>query len=179
MRSFKQFAIITLAAILVSVGSANAQSGSKQGIERQVQKRILTLPNYEVLDYIGYTVDGDTVTLTGKVRNATNKKSTERSVKDIPGVARVINNIEILPVGGYDEGIRRSLYRELSSTANLSRYLWPTNPSVRLIVDRGKIFLEGYVANRGDYNLMNIAANGVSGAFSVTNNLKIDRGRAN
>ncbi|HKX82716.1 MAG TPA: BON domain-containing protein, partial [Pyrinomonadaceae bacterium] len=73
----------------------------------------------------------------------------------------------------------RSLYRELSRTANLSRYLWPTNPSVRLIVDRGKIFLEGYVANRGDYNLMNIAANGVSGAFSVTNNLKIDSGRAN
>ncbi|HEV8593811.1 MAG TPA: BON domain-containing protein, partial [Pyrinomonadaceae bacterium] len=99
--------------------------------------------------------------------------------KSIPGVARVVNNIEILPVGGFDEGIRRSLYRQLSNTGGLSRYLWTVNPSVRLIVDRGNISLEGYVANKGDYNTMNVVAHGVPGAFSVTNNLKIDSGRAN
>lgn len=179
MRSFKQFVVISLAAVLLSFGSAYAQSGSQQSIERQVQKKILKLPYYEVFDYIGYEVNGDTVTLTGKVLNGTNRKAAERSVREIPGVSRVVNNIEILPAGSYDERIRRSLYAQLSRTGGLSRYLWPTNPSVRLIVDNGHISLEGYVATRGDYNAMNVVAHGVSGAFTVTNNLKVDSGRAN
>lgn len=179
MRSLKHFLILTLAVLFISFGSANAQSFSQRSIEQQVNHKILKLPYYEVFDHISYQVNGDTVTLSGKVRNATNKKSAERSVKDIPGVARVVNNIEVLPVGGFDESIRHSLYRKLSNTGSLSRYLWTVNPSVRLIVDRGNISLEGYVANKGDYNTMNIVAHGVPGAFSVTNNLKIDSGRAN
>jgi osmotically-inducible protein OsmY len=179
MRSLKYFSILAIAVLFISFGSASAQSGAQQSIERQVQKKILKLPYYEVFDHIAYSVNGDTVTLSGKVRNATNKKSAERSVKTIPGVARVVNNIEVLPVGSFDESIRHSLYRKLSNTGSLSRYLWTVNPSVRLIVDRGNISLEGYVANRGDYNTMNIVAHGVPGAFTVTNNLKIDSGRAN
>jgi osmotically-inducible protein OsmY len=49
------------------------------------------------------------------------------------------------------------------------------NPSVRIIVDRGHVELEGYVANRGDYNLLNILANGVPGVFSVNNKLVVGK----
>jgi osmotically-inducible protein OsmY len=162
--------------IALSFVPAEAQSSSaSKPIEEQVRKKILKLPRYEVFDSIGYRVDGNTVTLFGKVRNATNKDDAEDSVKKIPGVARVVNNIEILPVGGFDESIRSRLYQRISDSGGLSRYLWPTNPSVRLIVDRGHVELEGYVASRGDYNTMNILAHGVSGVFSVTNNLKVDR----
>lgn len=179
MRSFICYSILALAMLTVSFGSASAQSsGSAQGIEREIQKKILRLPYYEVFDYIAFSFDKGTVTLTGKVLNGTNKKGAERVVRDIPGVTRVVNNIEILPGGGFDRNIRLSLYRELSRTG-LGRYLWPTDPSVRLIVDGGRISLEGYVANRGDYNLANIIANSVPGTFSVTNNLKVDRDRAN
>ena len=135
------------------------------------------LPRYEIFDAIKYEVNGDTVTLTGKVRNATNRKDAERSVAKIPGVRRVVNEVKILPVGNFDESIRVRLYRTLANSGGLSRYLWTTNPSVRLIVDRGHVTLEGYVDNRGDYNTMNILAHGVSGVFSVTNNLIVDRER--
>lgn len=179
MRLFKRFVALSLAMIALSFVSVNAQSSSaSRPVEEQVRKSILKLPRYEVFDSIGYKVDGGTVTLFGKVRNAVNKKDAERSVKRIPGVTRVVNEIEVLPVGSFDESIRAQLYRRLSASGGLSRYLWPTNPSVRLVVDRGHVSLEGYVANRGDYNTMNILANGVAGVFSVTNNLKIDRERA-
>lgn len=172
---------LSLLVTALSFATVNAQtfsaSGSTRAIEDQVRKKILMLPRYEVFDSIGYKVDGDTVTLFGKVRNATNKGGAERSVKKIPGVARVVNNIEILPVGGFDESIRARLYHRLSDSGGLSRYLWPTNPSVRLIVDRGHVSLEGFVATRGDYNTMNILAHGVSGVFSVDNNLIIDKER--
>jgi len=181
MKSLSKFIAFGLAIIAFSFASANAQSytsaGSTRSIEDQVRKKILKLPYYEVFDSIGYQVNGDTVTLFGKVRNATNKKSAERSVAKIPGVNHVVNNIKILPLGGFDESIRVRLYNTLAETGGLSRYLWTPNPSVRLIVDGGHVFLEGYVANRGDYNTMNVLAHGVSGVFTVTNNLIVDKER--
>ena len=182
MKSFRNYLALGLAIISVSFVSANAQSFSSAGatrtMENQVRKRILKLPRYEVFDSIQYRVNGDTVTLYGKVRNAVNKGDAERSVKRIPGVVTVVNEIEILPLGGFDESIRARLYETISRTGGLSRYLWTVNPSVRLIVDRGHVSLEGFVSSRGDYNTMNIVANGVSGVFSVTNNLIVDNERA-
>ena len=49
------------------------------------------------------------------------------------------------------------------------------NPSIRIIVENGNVTLEGYVSNKGDYNLANILANGVSGVFSVKNNLVVGK----
>lgn len=136
------------------------------------------LPRYEVFDHIGYKVEGSTVTLYGKVINGINKSDARNRVAKIPGVSEVVDNIELLPPGRFDNVIRRNLYRSLANTGGLSRYLWPTNPSVRLVVDRGHITLEGFVANQGDYNTMNIIAKSVPGTFSVTNNLVINNERA-
>jgi hyperosmotically inducible periplasmic protein len=181
MKSYRSYIALLVAVFAFSIASVNAQvSDTKSGrtVEQNVRRQILKMPRYEVFDFIGYQVNGSTVTLYGKVRNAINKSEAENRVEDIPGVTRVINEIEILPVGSFDESIRRNLYVRLSRTGGLSRYLWTVNPSVRLIVERGHVYLEGYVANKGDYNTMNIIANGVSGVFSVTNNLKIDNDRA-
>lgn len=182
MKSYRSYIALLVAVFAFLVADANAQgySDTKSGrtIEQNVRRQILKMPRYEVFDYIGYTVDGSTVTLYGKVRNAINKSEAKNRVEDIPGVTRVVNNIEVLPLGSFDESIRRNLYVRLSRTGALSRYLWPVNPSVRLIVDRGHVTLEGFVANEGDFNTMNIVAHGISGVFGVTNNLKIDRGRA-
>jgi hyperosmotically inducible periplasmic protein len=182
MKLLRGFIALILATGVFSVVSVNAQTfaspSSPRAIEDQVRKKILRLPRYEIFDAIGYRVNGGTVTLTGKVRNAVNKKDAERSVARIPGVNNVVNNIEVLPLGGFDDSIRVRLYQTLArSGGGLSRYLWPNSPSVRLIVDGGNVSLEGYVSNRGDYNTMNILAHGVSGVFSVTNNLVVDRER--
>ena len=177
----RKFIALSLAVMALSFATVNAQSfsasGSTRAIEDQVRKKILMLPRYEVFDAINYRVEGDTVTLTGKVRNAVNRKDAERSVARIPGVNRVVNNIEVLSLGRFDDSIRVRLYETLSRSGGLSRYLWPTNPSVRLIVDGGHVTLEGVVASRGDFNTMNILAHGISGVFSVTNNLVVDRER--
>jgi hyperosmotically inducible periplasmic protein len=133
------------------------------------------LPFYEVFDHITYRVDGNTVILSGKVLNASNKKGAEHAVKRIDGVVNVVNNIEYLPFGGYDDTIRRQLYANIANMAGLSRYLHPVNPDIRLIVERGNVTLEGYVSNQTDANLARIAANSVPGVFTVTNNLVIDK----
>ena len=156
----------------ISLGIVSAQTATA-GIERQVEKSINKLARYEVFDYIDFDVHGGVVTLTGKVRNAINKSEIEGRAKRIEGVTDVVNRIELLPVGSFDERIRGDLYATLSNSGGLSRYLWPVNPDVRLIVERGHITLEGSVYNQGDYNMMNIVARSIPGSFSVTNHLKV------
>ncbi len=144
------------------------------GIERSVFKHLIKLPHYGVFDHIAYSVEGDTVTLFGKVANARNKKDAERAIKKVAGVDRIINNIEMLPPSLFDNRIRRQTLRTLAGKG-LLRYLRGPNPSVRIIVDGGRVELEGFVATRGDYNLMNILANEVSNVFSVKNNLIVEK----
>src|SRR5215218_4135308 len=120
MRLIRSFLVLILAVGAFSVASVTAQNfaspSSPRVIEDQVRKKILKLPRYEIFDAIGYEVNGDTVTLNGKVRNAVNKKDAERSVAKIPGVNRVVNNIEILPLGGFDDSIRVRLYQTIAGS---------------------------------------------------------------
>ncbi len=182
MKKINKLLALSIAVLAISFVSVDAQTysgdASAMKMESDVRKQILKLPYYEVFDYIDYSIQGNTVVLDGKVRNATNRKAAEAAVKRVSGVEVVVNNIEILPVGGFDDRIRNGLLRSMANTSNLSRYLWPVNPSIRLIVDRGHVTLEGIVANETDVNLANIAARSVSGVFSVTNNLVVDRENA-
>jgi hyperosmotically inducible periplasmic protein len=152
-----------------------AEKVENKDIEQQVFKQILRLPYYGVFDSIGFQVEGHKVILNGKVARSRNRKDAEYAIKRIAGVDEVVNNIEVLPLSSFDNSIRIRLLRTYNRSAGLFRYLQEPNPSVRLIVERGHITLVGYVANRGDYNLMNILANGVSDVFSVKNNLIIEK----
>ncbi len=181
MQFIKSFLVLTtviLGGFLTEISAQTYVNGksSGQGIERKVFKQLIKLPDYGVFDHIAYQVDGDTVILSGKVFKTLNKKAAERAVKDIDGVARVVNNIEILPLSPFDDSIRLRLLKTFArSGGGVFGYLREPNPSVRLIVEGGKVTLEGYVANRGDYNLFEILANGVSDVFSVQNNLIVEK----
>ena len=181
MKYLKSFLVLTVVITggFLTVASAQTYVSGKpttQGIERKVFKKLLRLPYYGVFDNIGFQVDGDTVTLSGKVAQARNKKDAENAVEDVEGIGRVVNNIEVLPLSPFDNSIRFRLLKTFAARGGgIFRYLQEPNPSVRLIVDGGHVTLEGFVATRGDYNLMNVLANGVSDVFSVKNNLIVEK----
>jgi hyperosmotically inducible periplasmic protein len=180
MRVIKYFLILTITILgfsFTDVQAQKSQMAQLQGIERKIFKEIIKLPNYGLFDHIAYKVDGGTVTLYGKVYSLGTRKSAERVVKRIAGVDRVINNIEDLPPSSFDNSIRYQIVREFTARGgSLYRYLQEPNPSIRIIVDGGRVTLEGYVGNRGDSRLANILANSVPNVFQVTNNLQIERG---
>jgi hyperosmotically inducible protein len=86
----------------------------------------------------------------------------------------VVNNIEVLPLSSLDDSIRRQTYRAVFNTAGLYRYAMGANPSIHIIVNRGQLTLEGVVNNKMDSQLAYMAARRVFGAFSVTNNLRLE-----
>jgi hyperosmotically inducible protein len=153
----------------------SAENPAEAKIGKEVRHEILMLPWYSLFDDLEFTVQGRTVTLSGFVisEHATTKSDAENIVKHIEGVDQVINNIKVLPPSPLDTRVRQQVYEALSRTGGLSRYFWEAAPSVHIIVENQRVTLAGFVINEGDKNLATIAANGVSGVFQVTNNLRV------
>ena len=155
----------------------NAPAISGRGadrVAREVRHELVMLPYYGVFDNLAYKVDGSTVTLMGQVTRPTLKSDAEKVVKDIEGVEHVNNNIEVLPLSPNDDRIRLAVYRAIFRDTSLSRYGLQAVPPIHIIVKNGHVSLEGVVANQADKNIANIRANGVSGVFGVTNNLRVE-----
>jgi hyperosmotically inducible periplasmic protein len=154
---------------------ASNQNKQPHDLADQVRHKLVMLPYFGVFDNLAYRVDGNTVTLFGEVVRPILKSDAENAVKHIEGVAQVVNDIKVLPVSMFDDQIRRAEYRAIFSYAGLYRYGMGTVPSIHIIVDNGHVTLIGVVSNEADKNLAGIRANGVPGAFSVTNDLHVER----
>jgi hyperosmotically inducible periplasmic protein len=164
---------ILLATLLVA--SFATSYGQNERLIREVRHELVMLPYYGVFDNLAYRVDGDRVTLFGEVVLPSLKTDAERVVKRIEGVAFVQNEIEVLPPSPNDDRIRRRVYRAVYSRGPLQRYSLMAVPPIHIIVKNGHVTLVGAVANEGDKNIANMAANGVSGVFSVKNELQVDK----
>ena len=175
-----------------------AQQQAVEKIAEQVRKQIVTLSVYGVFDNIYFGIKGgDTVVLYGKASRPILKSSAEKVVKQIQGVKNVDNQIQVLPVSPNDDRIRVHVYAAIYRYAPLQKYsstrgrVGPGGPSVarmaggitndppigwhaiHIIVENGNVTLFGVVDNDGDLALAEMRANGVSGVFSVTNELQV------
>ena len=185
MNTFKKY-IFTLAAIFtISVTGVFAAAADKNevqnlsGLEKKVRRELLSASWEPVFDHLSFQVSGNTVTLYGQVLNPSTRKRAERFVKEIEGVSQVINNIEVLPLSGFDNSIRHQAVYALANQGGLYRYLQGNNPSLRIVVNRGRVTLEGIVNDETDKRLAFFAVNGIPGVFSVTNNLRTEKGGRN
>jgi len=169
----KLMSFLALVVLVGSVVTVSAAPSTPQGTMTKVRKELVTLPYYGVFDNLEYKVEGDTVTLYGQVVKPTTRKDAERRVAKIEGVDHVINNIEVLPPSRFDDSIRARTYRAVFRSGGLYRYAMGANPSIHIVVKNGRVALEGVVSNRMDSQLAYMAATGVPGVFSVTNNLKV------
>jgi len=173
----RRFAICGAALVIFAAVSFAQSEKGEQRIIREVRHQLVTLPYYTVFDNLSYKVAGDTVTLEGEVVRPTLKSDAERVVKGIEGVEKVVNNLEVLPLSPNDDRIRRAVYRSIYSKPGLDQYSMRAVPTIHIIVKNGHVTLTGAVAREMDKQQAGVAANTVSGVFSVTNNLKVDNGK--
>jgi hyperosmotically inducible protein len=143
-----------------------------KSLEASVQSELLKLPYYGVFDYLAFQVDGNEVTLTGDVSWPVLKSDAERAARNVKGVERVTNHINVLPVSPQDDRIRLATYWAVYGHSSMARYRLDPNPPIRIIVENGHVTLKGAVDSEMDRNIAYLQARGVPGAFSVTNNLQ-------
>ena len=180
MRSTVLKGLLIVAALVFTQATSFAQAQLNPRIVREVRHELVTLPYYGVFDWLEFEVQPNgTVVLRGQVVRPTTKSDAGGRVKEIDGVANVVNEIDVLPLSPNDDRLRVALYRQIyGSNSPLFRYAHQSVPSIHLIVNRGHATLKGVVATRNDANLANIRARSVPGLFSVKNELTVESERA-
>jgi hyperosmotically inducible periplasmic protein len=152
-----------------------ADARLEQRLSKEVRHELNMIPQFTVFDNLAYRVDGGTVTLFGQVRDGIVKDSAEARVKHLEGVERVDNQIEILPASFNDDRIRGQVARAIFNDPRLFNYAIQPTPPIHIIVKNGHVDLEGVVRTQAEKDDAFIRANGVSGVFSVQNNLQVEQ----
>jgi len=170
-------ALVTTVAVVMPVAANPANTADDVNTIKKIRKELVTLPFYGVFDNLAFKYEEGVVTLYGQVSRPTLRKDAARVVERVTGVDQVINKIEVLPLSGFDDQIRIAVYRAIYRQPGLDRLAIQAVPPIHIIVKNGNVTLEGVVPNKGDATRAFIAANGVSGVFSVKNNLRIENSK--
>ena len=165
--------IAALTVVLALSAPAWAADRKELQVVRDVQKQVLTYPQFSIFDAIHMQVDNGTVLLTGKVTMPYKKNDIEKRVAKIDGVHQVVNNITVLPVSQFDDELRFRIARAIYGNSNFWNYGSMANPPIHVIVENGHVTLDGVVISNTDRMLARSIASSF-GAFSVTNDLKTD-----
>lgn len=176
MKKLAAVAIVFLSFLLVVPAGASAgQAAKPSDLEEAIIKALWNLPRYNVFDNLAFTIDeGNVVTLVGQVVFPILKQEAADRATKVPGVVKVVNKLEVLPLSENDDFIRIRAYRALFGTSDLYRYGMGPNPSIHIIVKGGHITLEGVVRTKSDADLALLSVRGILGALSAKSNLKIE-----
>ena len=126
-----------------------------------------------VFNAITVSVQNGVVTLGGEVFGPPDRDSAISLVDDQPGVKGVVDHIQVEPLSPADNRIRLAEQRAIYGNSSLNLYALDRGNPIRILAVNGHVTLVGVVNSQGDKDIAGLAANGVSGVFSVTNDLQV------
>lgn len=150
-----------------------AEKRSDTDLLGALEDAVLRYPYYSVFDAVGIEVQQGAVRLTGSVRSIDRKKDIERRIAETPGVTALKNDVSVQAASLFDDDLRRVLYRRIYGDDRFVQYSVGANPPIRILVDRGKVTLVGWVVSRTEQQLLGHIARSTS-AFSVTNLVNVE-----
>ena len=140
------------------------------------------LSNKLAYDRVGYgilfnnltlDVQNGIATVGGDVHDYPSRDSALAIVETTPGVKDVVDNINVLPTSQFDDDSRIRVAQAIYGDPALQKYaLNPAKP-IRIIVDNGRVDLEGVVDSEMDKTIAGTRAKTVPNIFSVQNNLVV------
>jgi hyperosmotically inducible protein len=167
-------ALVAALALLVVAGPASAQITVR---DRVVFDKIVDQVNrytqYTIFDSISASVDNGRVILSGWVTMPYKRDDLEQRVRRVDGVVAVENAIGVLPVSIFDDELRFRIARAIYGNSSFWQYASMVNPPIHIVVNRGRVALEGVVNSNVERMLARSLATGF-GAFEVKNLLRTD-----
>ena len=169
------FARFVAPVIVMLAMSAPAWAADQEDLQifRDVSKQVLRYPQFTIFDSVNAWVDEGIVTLTGKVTMPYKRSDIEKRIAKLDGVKSVKNDISVLPVSMWDDELRVRISRAIYGNSTFWQYGSMANPPIHVIVENGRVTLEGVVNSNVDRMVARSIASSFD-AFSVTNNLKTD-----
>ena len=174
---FVSLIAITTPAFAATITEATAAEQTPERKDLQVFNDIADQVNrytqLTIFDSISASVDNGRVVLTGWVTMPFKKDDLERRVRKVDGVLTVDNKIGVLPVSQFDDELRFRIARAIYSHSSFWNYAAMANPPIRVVVNRGRVTLEGVVQSNVERMLARSLASGF-GEFELKNELKTD-----
>jgi hyperosmotically inducible periplasmic protein len=151
-----------------------ARFRNDQEVANEISKDIRSHVYFDVFDWVEGKVNNGVVTLTGAVREPWRKQEYGNIAEDVLGVREVNNQIKVLPTSIYDDQLRLATARLIYNDPRFARYANRANPPIHIIVDNGRITLEGAVNSQVEKQLIGALVRSGTLSFDVTNNLSVD-----
>lgn len=151
--------------------AAGAVSQAANDTDHKIEKAARSSYNYRSVldDRVKVSSEEGVVTLSGSVSDPDQKKLAEDTVEDLPGVVRVVNNIEVKPgpEKHSDEWIALKARGRLLVKANVSA----TDTDVK--VRDGAVTLTGMAGSEAQKELTGMYVRDVDGVKSVDNQITV------
>lgn len=167
-------ATLLAVALLLSptVASAQMAARDRQVIE-QISEQVNRYTQYTIFDSVSASVENGRVILTGWVTMPYKRDDIEQRVRRVDGVLAIENAIAVLPVSRFDDELRFRIARAIYGNSSFWQYASMASPPIHILVNRGRVTLEGVVTSNVERMLARSLATGF-GAFDVTNLLRTD-----
>jgi osmotically-inducible protein OsmY len=188
--------MVAAAGALIVIMSGTGRSFAMADTATDIRRALQRLPYYGVFDFLAFSVDRGTVTLTGYAYRGNLRTEAEAAVKRVAGVDEVGNKIEELPASQNDDRIRWATFYSIYTDDFLSRYapggamaarydamqfarfpgmqplgIYP----IHIVVKGGRTTLLGVVGSEADKTMVGFRAREVGQVFSVENELLVEK----
>src|SRR5262249_15459540 len=122
-----------------SLADADRNQRIQNMLAAAVQHELLTLPYYDVFDWLEAEVLSDRhVVLRGEVVRPVTSDDAEKRVRRIESVSKVENQIKVLPLSQRDGELRSAVYRAIYDwNSPLFRYATRAMPPIHIVVENG------------------------------------------
>lgn len=169
----KKAVTLLLAFVLCAAATTSAQERKDLQIFRDISDSVHRYSQFSIFDGIEASVTQGHVVLDGWVTMPFKKDDIDRRVRAVGGVTSVDNRIQVLPVSQFDDELRFRIARAIYSNSSFWNYAAMANPPIHIVVNGGRVTLQGVVQSNVERQLARSLASGF-GSFEVTNQLKTD-----
>jgi hyperosmotically inducible protein len=167
-------ALLVATTLLVAPGAASAQMTLRdRAVFEKISEQVNRYSQYTIFDSISASVDNGRVVLSGWVTMPYKRDDLEQRVRRVDGVTSVENGIQVLPVSIFDDELRFRIARAIYGNSSFWQYASMVNPPIHIVVNNGRVTLEGVVNSNVERMLARSLATGF-GEFEVTNLLRTD-----
>lgn len=164
--------LVALAVMAIALSSpAQAADQANYELFRKVERSVLQYPFMSIFDSVHARVNNGVVELSGRVTMPFKRDAIAGRVAKVDGVRAVRNLVAVLPVSPLDDRLRVDIARAIYGNPNFRGYGSRVNPPIRILVERGRVTLEGVVNNDADRRIAGAIVS-LFPAFSIANDLK-------
>ena len=159
---------IALVVFFLAVAATGAAS---QDASVELARTLAVDARLGIFDAVTVRMEGDEAILEGKVTTPFKKRGAADHAARHPGVRRVTNRIDVLPASRADDELRQRVARAIYGHSTFWRYAAMADPPIHILVEHGRVTLEGVVQDQLERVLAQSLATGL-GETSITNRLR-------